>query len=192
VSCTVDAPPSTRCPSPPAGFVLLNSRTYRGYHPTAGELAAASTASYDLKMNPDLAAMLGPTVPSAALIAGALDLALQWRAAREASEAWDEYVRQQDGLAWMQALKLVEQVKPLLRIALAQRPALAGKYRGLAEMCEVADSVASKSLATRRKRAKVKEAEAAQAATAAAIEAATAAATDPAVVQPTKKVTVTI
>lgn len=185
-------PPSATCPSPPAGFIAPNSRHYRGFHPTTSELRAASLAIADLGRLGNLTALLGPAAPSSTAVAAALDLALKWRAAREASSAWDAYVRAQDGMAWKDALTLVDQLKPLFHIAAARSRDVANRYPGIAELCDAANLVAKRSLATRQKRAKEKAAEAAQAEATAPAPAPAAHAPDPAVVQPTKLVTVTI
>ena len=108
----------------------------------------------------------------------------------EASAAWDEYVRAQDGMAWKDALTLVDQLKPLFRIAAARSTNVARDYPGIAELCDAANVVAKRSLATRQKRAKEKAAEAAQPEAPAPAPAAPA--PDPAVVPPAKTVTVTL
>ena len=183
-------PPSAVSPRPPAGFVAPSSRFYRGFHPTTSELRAASLAIADLGRLGDSSTLLGPAAPSSTAVAAALDLALQWRAAREASAAWDEYVRAQDGMAWKDALTLVDQLKPLFRIAAARSTNVARDYPGIAELCDAANVVAKRSLATRQKRAKEKAAEAAQPEAPAPAPAAPA--PDPAVVPPAKTVTVTL
>ena len=106
---------------------------------------------------------------------------MAWRPLRQPAEAWDAYVKSQYGMAWKNALTLLDQVKPLFLMAVAKDSRLASKYQGLAEMFDAPKEVAKLANATKKKNAKTRAAAtAAQAAAATSVEsAATAPATTP-------------
>jgi hypothetical protein len=187
----VGPPPSVISPTPPAGFVMPGADEYSGYHPSSKELAAASTVVADL-LTPgnDYAQDFGSRAPSVASVAKALQVALAWRDLRGSADAWDRYVRAEDGLAWKAAMLLLDQLKPIFLIAVAQDPELATQYAGLAQMFGAPKLVAQKSSATKKQNAKTRAVADAAAAQAAAVSSAVAAATAPAT--PAKTVTVSV
>jgi hypothetical protein len=162
----------------PAGWVAPGSSAYLGYIPSSRELAAATTAIADLTRFRDYAAVLGSAAPDTAAVASAISAGLQWREMLPAAAAWDAYVRAQNGMAWRAALTLLSELKPLFRAAAAKDLGLLAQYPGLAAMLDAPKVVARQSAATRKKRTKAKQEEAA--ATGQAVAAAVAAVEAPA------------
>jgi hypothetical protein len=177
----VGPPPSVITPTPPDGFVPIGAEGYRGYHPSTKELAAASTVVGQLQQpGCNYAELFGSAAPSAASVVNALQIGLGWRNLRVPADAWDQYVKTEDGLAWKSAMLLLDQLKPIFLTAIAQNAALATQFSGLAEMFGARRTAAAKGGATRKQNAKTKAVADAAAAQAAAVASAVAAATAPA------------
>jgi hypothetical protein len=172
----VGLPPAVTMPTRPAGFVAPSPRVYQGFHPSSSEVEAASTAVVELTGFANYGSVFGPLAPTAAAVANALNLAVQWRNMRDSTESWDAYVRAEDGLAWKNALTLADELKPLFLIAVSKNSALAQQYPGLAQLFGAPKQVAKQGLATKKKNAKTSAAKAAAAAPAAAAGAAVQAA----------------
>jgi hypothetical protein len=172
MSTAIAGPPTNVViPPPPAGFVAPSGRAYMGYLPSARELAAASTAMSDLAAFDDYVALLGSAAPPAASVASAIGVGIQWATMRIPAEAWETYVRAQYGLAWKEAKTLLEELKPLFLHAMAKNPALASQYQGLTGMFDATKVAADKAIATKKRNAKTKAAQAKSTATAAPQEA---------------------
>jgi len=165
----VNPPPDEDIPSPPAGFVAPSPHDFLGHRPTSREIAAATTVIGNLASDSDYVATFGTTVPSAAAIASALQLGIEWLGMRDSTEAWDAYVKAQYGMAWKNALMLLDQLKPVFLGAIERNATLASKYQGLTEMFD-----AAKVVATRSKNAKAKAAATTAAAAAPVVQAAVA------------------
>jgi hypothetical protein len=172
-------------PTPPAGQPPPNPRDYLGFHPTSREVSASAVAIANLAKGDAFNAALGSLAPPAATLAAALETAIEWRAMRASSEAWDAYVRGQDGLAWKQALTIVDEVKPVFQIAVAKNPALASQYPGLVQLFEAPRLDSKQATATKKKNAKTKAAAALSSAHAAGEAAAATTAPEPAPAAPT-------
>ena len=164
----VNPPPEQNIQSPPAGFVAPDPRDFLGYHPSSREIAAASTVVANLGSADSWVATFGSTVPSAATLATALSLGLEWGQMRSATEAWEVYVKAEYSMAWKSALLMLDQLKPVFFGAIAKDPALAQQYPGLMQMFDAPKAVAKQASATKKKNAKAKAAAAAPAAQAAA------------------------
>ena len=178
----------------PWGSWLPAGATSSGYRPTSREIAAATTAIADLGSFDDYVAVLGSAVPTAASIASALQLGVSWRGMRDSTATWDVYAKAQDGMAWKNALTLLDELKPVFLGAVAKNASLATKYPGLMQMFDAPKALAKLGVATRKKNAKAKAdtaASAAQAAGAAVTPAVPAATTAAAPAAATKTVTVT-
>jgi hypothetical protein len=152
-------------------------RTFMGYHPSKTELSAAPRVLVDLGNFADYNSVLGSSAPPASSVSNAVSVAIQWRMQRGPTEAWDAYVKAQDGIAWKEALTLLDEVKALFLIAAAKNPTLTTTYPGLARMFDAPKVAAKQATSTRKKNAKT-----AAAATAAATTAAAAPALAPAAV----------
>jgi type VI secretion system secreted protein VgrG len=182
-------PPSVVIPTPPAGYVAPNPLDYRGYHPSAREVSAASTAVANLATFADYGEVFGPLAPPASTVADALNLAVQWRNTRESTDTWNAYVHAEDGLAWKNALTLADKLKPVFLIAVSNNPSLATQYAGLAELFDAPKVAAKQATVTRKKNAKTR---ATTAASATPVAAAAPAPTAPEAAAPTPPKTVTV
>jgi len=178
VAAGIAMPPDVTIPEPPANFVAPKLTEFRGYHPTQNQVSKGPQAIVDLGHFVDYETVLGTSAPPIHALVEALQAALAWRALRDPTEAWDTYVRAQDGSAWMAALTLLDQMKPLFLIAVARNPALGGQYPGLAAIFGAAKRSAKLGQTTRKNNAKAKAAAVAASARAAAT--ATSTATEPA------------
>ncbi len=164
----VSPPPDVDIPSPPVGFMAPSWRDFLGYRPSSREIAAASTVVANLGSADNWVATFGSAVPSAASLATALSLGLEWGEMRSATAAWDVYAKAEYSMAWKSALLLLDQLKPVFFGAIAKDPALASQYPGLMQMFDAPKAVAKQAVATKKKNAKAKAVAAAPAAQAAA------------------------
>jgi hypothetical protein len=170
----VGAPPAVTVPSVPAGFVKPATSTLVGSRPSERQVAAAPLAVIDLQSFSNYATLLGQAAPPVGDLIVGLNVALAWHLLRQPSEAWDEYVRCEDGLAWKWILAQLDVLRPIFLNAIAQNPSLASKYQGLAKLLDARNVSARQAVVTRKKNAKTQAAQAA--ATAAAVKAVTPAA----------------
>jgi hypothetical protein len=164
-------PPDVTVPTVPPGAHLVNLRTLGSPPLTTRELDALAQVVTDLTNFVDYASLLGTAAPDASAIVAEVTVGLKWRAMRDASDAWDAYVRSSDGQAWVPALESLEQLRAFFLGAVAQKPSLAHTYPGLWAYYNARKPSAKAALATKKKKAKAKsvaQASAAQAATATA------------------------
>jgi hypothetical protein len=117
----------------------------------------------DLGRFTDYATVLGSAVADPATLAAAMTLGVKWRELRNASEAWDTYVKAQDGIAWRDAFILIDEVRPIFQFALVKQPSLAVTYPKLAQVFNAAKGAAKHAVATKAKKAKAAQATAAAA-----------------------------
>jgi hypothetical protein len=143
-SFPVDAPPQVTVPPVPAGFVPVNALDLLGWRPMQSELASVPGVVTELDDFPDYTALLGVTAPPASQVSARLTVAAEWTTLLAAATAWCTYVKSQEGMAWKDALALVDKLKTPFRLVAATRPALAGQYPNLARM------LGAKSLAAKR------------------------------------------
>jgi hypothetical protein len=175
-------------PPVPAGFIPVNGKDMRGFRPTQSELASVLDAIRELSNFPNYSALFGITAPPVAQVVARLTVAAKWTTLYAASTAWYTYVRSQEGMAWKDALELVEGLKTPFQLASATNPALLNQYPALARMLGAKKVAAKRGTVTR---AKNKKAEAAKAAAAAAAaQAAPQAPAEPTSPAPTRVVTV--
>jgi hypothetical protein len=155
-------------PTPPDGYSPPGHYAFTGYIPSPRMLAAIPQAIADLEAFADMATVLGPLAPQAAVISDALVVGVSWRPLLIPSEVWAAYVRAQNGLAWKTAFQLIAELKPFFLAATAKSAQLAQKYQGLTELLTAAKVSAQQGVATKRaNKAKAKkEAAAGNAATA--------------------------
>jgi len=172
---TVAAPPDVTIPAVPAGFVAPSGRVFMGHYASEAQVIAAPAALADLRKFASYTATLGASAPEESAVADPLSVAIEWRQTRDESDAWATYSKVQDAIAWRAALAALDKLKPAFLIAVAQNPALATQYAGLAQLFN-AGKVAAKQAAATKKRAAKAEAKAGKAAIAAQAAAAAAAA----------------
>jgi hypothetical protein len=160
----VQPPPSDiKVPAPPAGFVPTNKSDYRGFTPRRAELAALPDAVRELRHFDDFDQVFGKTAPPAEHVAQAFDAAAQWSTLRLASEAWDDYARTQEGLAWVDTRALLERMKKPFELASTYDPSLLSKFPSLARLFGVGRAIAHRANATTARKAKKSREEEAEA-----------------------------
>jgi hypothetical protein len=147
----VAAPPAVTLPSVPSGFVPANPADFRGYRPMASEIAAIPDAVDELQAFADYSAVFGITAPPASQLAGLLAVAAQWTSVLSDTTAWLAYVKSEEGMAWKDALLLVEKMKPAFQLASAANPALLTGYPALARLLGASQLVAKRALATKKR-----------------------------------------
>ena len=148
----VQPPPSTSLPPLPKGFVAPSKRDFVGYRPSERELSAATSAVADLGSFTSYRDVLGAAAPDPDALAKTLELALQWRAIREQTAAWEAYVQAQDAIAWKAALLELDRLKPFFLRA-AATTTLGERYPGLMELLYAPKRSAKQAAVTRKRRA---------------------------------------
>jgi hypothetical protein len=176
-------PPDVSIPPVPGGFEKSSMRPYHGSYPRTAELAAMPMVLADLSNFTDYATVLGSAAPDPTTLMSDLTVGLAWRSTRNASEAWTEYVKVADAMAWQAVTPALDALKPAFALALAKDPTLASKYRGLAALFSARKATAQAAVTTKQKKAKAKAVAQSAASTAAQTVAAAPA--------PSPKVTIT-
>jgi hypothetical protein len=149
-------PPDVTMPTVPQGAHVVSLRTLGSAPLTTSELDALPLVVQDLGHFVDYAALLGTAAPDPSVIQAEVTVGLEWRAMRDASDAWAAYVRTSDGQAWIPALASLEQLRPFFLGAVAQKPSLAHTYPGLWAYYNARKPSAKKAALTKKKKAAVK------------------------------------
>jgi hypothetical protein len=136
-------------PGVPAGFVPVNPRDYRGFHPMASQLAALPEALAELRAFADYSARFGTTAPRAAELTRRLAAAAQWAAIFAQTAAWYEYVQSQHLTTWRDAVELMNELKSPFQLASRADPALAAQYPAIARLLAATRVNAKRSAASR-------------------------------------------
>jgi len=166
---------------------------FKGYYPSSIELESMPGVVNDLGAFTEYTNVLGNSAVPASTLTSRIVLALGWRGVRDTTEAWDEYVKVQDALAWKSAMTALDEVKPLFLFAVSKNPSLATTYSWLAKLFNAPKAISEQANATKAKNKAAKAKTAAEAATAAAVATATEASnkeTDATAPTPPKTVTV--
>jgi hypothetical protein len=158
IPTAADDPPTVTIPQVPATYTPLPKGTLRGFFPSSIELGSMAQAMLDLNAFTGFAALMGSSVEPASSIASRIARGLAWRAMRDQSEAWTNYVKDEDALAWQYAMKLLTELRPSFRLAVAKTPSLATQYPGLNAVFSAGAVVAKKAAITKAKNAKTKAA----------------------------------
>jgi hypothetical protein len=170
----MNAPPTVTVPVPPAGFVPVRAVDLMGYRPMQSELASVPDAVYELQAFPNWTPIFGITAPSAAQLAQRLQVAAEWTALLAQSNAWVSYVKSQEGMAWKDALEVINSLKAPFQLASSANPSMLNQYPALNRLLGAQKVVAKRAVSSRKRNA---AAVAAAAMTARAIPVAPAAAT---------------
>ena len=155
----------------PAGFIPVNAVDLRGWRPIQSELASVPDAIRELDDFPNYVALFGITAPPADQVSARLTVAAAWTTLFASTTAWYTYVKSQQGMAWKDALELVDQLKAPFQLAAASNPALLNQYPAIARMLAAKKVVAKRAVSTKAKNKK-------------AVQAAATAAAPPATAQP--------
>jgi hypothetical protein len=150
------APPTAIIPSVSGDFKPVDYLDYRGWHPKAGQLAAAPDAATELRSFPTFTALMGSTIAPATQYADEITTALAWTAQRISVEAYYGYVRSGEAVAWKKALVDLDQLKTVVQLVLANNPAALAGCPALVRMLEAPKAIAKRSHATLARNAKAK------------------------------------
>jgi hypothetical protein len=149
----VIAPPQVTVPGVPSGFVPAAPADFRGFRPMASEIAAVPDAVAELQGFTDYGTVFGITAPPSGQVAQRLTVAAQWTALLSSSSGWYKYVKSQEGMAWKDALSLVDGLKVPFDLATTASPALLSSYPALARLLGASKVVAKRGVATKKKNA---------------------------------------
>jgi hypothetical protein len=134
----------------PTGFVPDNAMDFRGVLPRTSELIALPIAVRDLGKFADYAEVMGSKVPSIGQVQQAFDVTNQWSAARTQADAWDQYARTQEGVAWSLLRPMMARIGPAFILAVEGDPAMAAQYPGLTTLLDAKKTIAKKAVATKK------------------------------------------
>ena len=151
VDFPVNTPPDVTVPPVPAGFIPVNPLDLRGWRPLQSELASVPDAILELDDFPNYTALFGITAPPASQVSARLTVAAAWTTLFASTTAWYTYVKSQEGMAWKDALELVEKLKAPFQLAAASNPALLNQYPGIARMLGAQQLVAKRAHSTQAK-----------------------------------------
>jgi hypothetical protein len=163
------AAPTVSIPVPPSGFVPVPGIDLRGYRPMQAELASVPDAVLELGQVPNWGLIFGITAPAATSVAQRLQVAAQWTSLRAQSDAWSSYVNSQEGMAWKDALEVVNSLKPAFALATAASPAMLSQYPALTRLLGAQAVVAKRGAATKKRNAAAASAVPAAATTASSV-----------------------
>ncbi len=149
----MSGPPSVTVPVPPSGFVPVRAIDLRGYRPMQSELASVPDAILELGQVPNWGPIFGITAPAATSVAQRLQVGAQWTALRAQSDSWSSYVNSQEGMAWKDALEVLNSLKPAFALATAASPSMLSAYPALTRLLGAQKVVAKRAVATRKKNA---------------------------------------
>jgi hypothetical protein len=152
-----EGPPTVTMPVVPAGFTLTKLRRLLTFRLTHLGLSAMPQIATDLEAD-GASETLGASGPYPKTVAAQIRAALAWRALRNASEAWAEYVRTCDLTAWQRVMTLLSDVWARYDAAVALDPTLVHKMPGLASF-DRAQRAPSRAAAAARKRNRKAKAE---------------------------------
>jgi len=137
-------------PAPPDGFTATGGAEYSGYLPKATQLAVLGGVIQELGRFTDYSAVLGRTAPPIASITQSFDAANQWSLMRVRTIAWEGYCLQQEGLAWIDVRKLMDQIQPLFEVAVSNDPSIGAAYPMMLKFFGAQRVIAAKGVATRK------------------------------------------
>lgn len=151
---SISAPPQVTIPPVPSGFVPVTGADLRGYHPLASQVAAVPDAVLELQSFGNYTALFGITAPPVDQLAQRLGVASQWTALLSQSSAWYKYVKSEEGMAWKDALELLDKLKVPFQLATAASPALLSQYPATARLLAASKVVGKRAASSRAKNKK--------------------------------------
>jgi hypothetical protein len=160
---SVAAPPQVTIPGVPANFVPANPADLRGFHALASEVAAVPDALAELQGFSNYGAVFGITAPDVGQLTQRLSVAYDWTMLLSQTTAWYKYAKSQQGLAWKDALLLLDALKAPFSLASTANPALLSQYPAIARLLGAQAVVAKRAAASRAKTKKAAATSAAEA-----------------------------
>ncbi|HEY2510048.1 MAG TPA: hypothetical protein VGI39_04305 [Polyangiaceae bacterium] len=141
-------PPSdAKIPTPPPDFVSTKT-SYRGFLPRLGELLALSGAIQDVDALEDYATLTTKAPPKDQVVT-ALTVAMLWSSMRKQAANWDAYAITEEGLAWVTARPLIDELREAFNFAVQLDPSLRTRCANLAAFLEAKQQIAKKAASTR-------------------------------------------
>ena len=168
-------------PAVPAGFVPVNAADLLGFRVMASQVAAVPDAIAELQGFTNYTAVFGITAPDVGQLTQRVSVAYQWTLLLSQTVAWYKYAKSQQGMAWKDALELLDTLKPPFNLASTANPALLSQYPATARLLGAKTVVAKRAAASRAKKKAAAAQAAATASAGGAAPAAAAAAQGPAV-----------
>ncbi len=153
---TPTTPPVVDIPAVPAGYTPVKLADYRGYHPRTAQLNAAPNAAREIASGATYASTFGPAMPAAATFATVLNDADGWTELRLELEAFLEYVKSEEAVAWKAALTQMEKARAVYVVVAASNPQVAVQFPFLARLMDAASVAVRKGATTRKENAKSK------------------------------------
>lgn len=147
----ISAPPQVTIPAVPGGFVPVNAADLKGFRPMASQVAAVPDAIAELGGFANYPAVFGITAPDVAQVTQRLSVAYQWTMLLSQTAAWYKYAKSQQGMAWKDALPLVDSLKAPFDLAETANPAMLSQYPALARLLDAKSVVAKRAASTRAK-----------------------------------------
>jgi hypothetical protein len=149
----MNAPPTVSIPVPPAGFVPIPGIDLRGFRPMQAELAAVPDAVFELSQFPNWALIFGITAPASTSVGQRLQVAVGWTSLLAQSNSWNSYVKSQEGMAWKDALEVMDSLKAPFQLAVTASPSMASQYPALMRLLGAQKVVAKRAASTKKKNA---------------------------------------
>jgi hypothetical protein len=146
------APPPTNAVIPlvPNGVVATNGSAYRGVLPKTTQLAVMSSAVAELGRFADYAQVFGKTAPALPSITQSFDAANQWSLMRVRTIAWSSYCLEQEGLAWIDVRKLMDQLQPAFALAVQSDASIGTQFPNLVKLFDAQRAIAQAGATTRK------------------------------------------
>jgi len=142
-------------PAVPSGFVPANAADFLGFRVLASQVAAVPDAITELQGFTGYTAVFGITAPDVGQLTQRLSVAQQWTVLLSQTAAWSKYAKSQQGMAWKDALQLVDTLTPAFELASTANPALLSQYPALARLLGARTVVAKRAASSRAKSKKV-------------------------------------
>jgi len=147
----IQPPPAAAVvPVPPDGYTATDGSEYRGVLPKATQLAVMSGVVQELGRFSDYAQVFGRTAPPIASITQSFSAANQWSLMRVRTIAWEGYCLQQEGLAWVDIHRLMDQIQPLFELAVASDASIGVQFPMMLKLFNAQRVIAAKGAATRK------------------------------------------
>ncbi len=147
---SVDAPPKAFPGKPPGFKALSNDAMKRLRKPTESQRPRAKDLADELDGADSYYDDFGKRAPDPADLAGRLRLAAQWDAIHETASRWAAYAMTMRATAWDGALERLGKLETKYADAVDDEPAIAERYREIAQFVAMKDDMYERAAETRR------------------------------------------
>jgi len=143
-------PANAQIPAVPPNAAAGSGTSYRGVAPRMSELVALPLAVGNLEKFTDYTQRMGTAAPPYDEVTQLCEVVNSWSSMRAATEAWDAYCRDQEGIGWILMRAMMDRLQPAFMLAAKSDPSLVTKYSGLATLLGAKKAIATKGVATRK------------------------------------------